>query len=104
MFVPHRRQASTVFYGKNFTLLYVDDVRTSQETQASTVCYGENFTLLYVDDVRTSQETQASTVCYGESFTFLVYFSALWCMCCETLVLFTVLGPEFTSGKARSGH
>jgi hypothetical protein len=33
---------------------------------ASTVCYGDSFTPLYVDDVRTSQETRASTVCYGD--------------------------------------
>jgi hypothetical protein len=27
--------------------------------------------LLYVDYVRTSQETYASTACYGDSFTFI---------------------------------
>jgi hypothetical protein len=27
---------------------------------------------LYLDDVRTSQETHASTVCYDDSFTFFV--------------------------------
>jgi hypothetical protein len=34
MFVPHRKHlwASTACYGHSFTLLYVDDVRTSQET------------------------------------------------------------------------
>jgi hypothetical protein len=49
--------------------LYVDDVRTSQETWASMVCYGESFTFLYVDDVRTSQEAHASTAYYRDSFT-----------------------------------
>jgi hypothetical protein len=46
-------------YGDCFTFLYVDDVRTSQETciYASMVCYGNNFTSRYVDDVGTSQET-----------------------------------------------
>jgi hypothetical protein len=33
------------------TELYVDDVRTSQETLTSTVCYGDSFTVLYADDV-----------------------------------------------------
>jgi hypothetical protein len=49
-------------HGDNFTLLYVHNVRTSQETQDSTVCYGDSFTLLYVEDVRTSQETHLLTV------------------------------------------
>jgi hypothetical protein len=33
---------------------------------------GDTFTFLYVDDVRTSQETHllASMVCYGDSFNF----------------------------------
>jgi hypothetical protein len=46
-------------YGDSFTCLYVDDVRTSQETRvwASAACYEDGFTFLYVDDVRTSQET-----------------------------------------------
>jgi hypothetical protein len=63
-------RASTACYGDNFTFLYVD-VRTSQKTRASTACYGDNFTFLYVDDVRTSQETRTSTACYGDNFTFL---------------------------------
>jgi hypothetical protein len=29
---------------------------------ASTVCYGDNFTFVYVDDVRTSQETPMSSL------------------------------------------
>jgi hypothetical protein len=47
-------------------------VRTSQEAQTSTACYGENFTFLYIDDVRISQETHlwTSTLCYEESLTF----------------------------------
>jgi hypothetical protein len=50
--------------------LYVDDVRTSQETRlwASMACYGYEFTFLYVDDFRTSQETPMAF--YGHSFTF----------------------------------
>jgi hypothetical protein len=46
----------------SFTFLYVDDIRTSQETyqRASTDCYGDSFILLHVDDVRTSQETATS--------------------------------------------
>jgi hypothetical protein len=37
------------------------------------ICYGDSFTLLYVYDFRTSQETYqwAYTACYGDSFTFL---------------------------------
>jgi hypothetical protein len=60
----------------NFTFVYVDDVRTSQEARpltgialpficrrcsyltGSTTCYGDSFTVLYVDDVRTSQEAR----------------------------------------------
>jgi hypothetical protein len=40
----------------NFNVLYVYDVRTSQETHlwASMPCYGDSFTSLYVDYVRTS--------------------------------------------------
>jgi hypothetical protein len=33
------------------------------------LCYEDSFTLLYVDDVRTSQETPASTASYMDSFT-----------------------------------
>jgi hypothetical protein len=55
-------------------LLYIDDVRTSQETYlwASTDGYGNSFMLLYIDDVRISQEAYlwASTACYGDRFTF----------------------------------
>jgi hypothetical protein len=54
-----RLWASTAFYGDGVTILYVGDVRTSQEThlRASTACYGDGITILYVDDVHTSQET-----------------------------------------------
>jgi hypothetical protein len=56
-------------------LLYVDEVRTSQDRTlwVSTACYGGSFTLLYVDDVRTSQDTHpwTSTACYGDSFTVI---------------------------------
>jgi hypothetical protein len=30
-------------------------------------CYGDNFTPLYIDDVRTSQEALAFTTCYRAS-------------------------------------
>jgi hypothetical protein len=53
---------SIVYSGDSFTLLYVDDVRTSLEAQSSTACYGDSFTVLYVDD-RTSLEAQSSTAC-----------------------------------------
>jgi hypothetical protein len=38
-------------------------------------CYGDNVTLLYVDDVRISQETHlwASTVCYSNSLNSFMY-------------------------------
>jgi hypothetical protein len=59
----------------SITFLYVDDIRTSQEThlRASTACCGDSFTFLYVDDVRISQEPHlwASKACYGDSFTFV---------------------------------
>jgi hypothetical protein len=51
--------------------LYIDYVRTSQETHlwASKTCYGDIY-FLY-DDVRTSQKTHlwASTASYGHGFT-----------------------------------
>jgi hypothetical protein len=37
--------------------LYVHDVRTSLEAQTSTAFYGDSITFLYMDAVRTSQET-----------------------------------------------
>jgi hypothetical protein len=42
--------------------------------KTSTACYADSFTFLYVDDVRTSQETclWASTACYGDRFTFYI--------------------------------
>jgi uncharacterized protein YcgI (DUF1989 family) len=55
--------------------LFVDDVRTSQETHlwAFTACYGNSFTSLYMDDIRTSKETHlwASMDSYRESSTLL---------------------------------
>jgi hypothetical protein len=72
MFVPHWKHSPPLpGNGESFTVLYVDDVRTSLEAQAFTVCYRDSFTLLYVDDVRTSLEAHASTACYGDSFTVL---------------------------------
>jgi hypothetical protein len=65
--------------GDNFALLYVNDVRTSQEawpvTGIALLCYmllmfvpqrkhgllGDSFTLSYVDDIRTSQEARPVT-------------------------------------------
>jgi hypothetical protein len=45
--------------GDSFTILHLDDVRTSQETHlgASTACHGYSFSILHVDDISTSQET-----------------------------------------------
>jgi hypothetical protein len=50
---------STTCYGDNFTFLYVDDVRTSQEAHlwSSMTRYGNSFISLYVDNIRSSQET-----------------------------------------------
>jgi hypothetical protein len=43
-------------------------------------CYEDSFTFIYVDDVRTSQETHlwAFTACYGDSFTFYLLCSIRW--------------------------
>jgi hypothetical protein len=74
MFVPHREDnSSRPVTGIALLFLYVDDVRTSQETRlwASTACYEGSFTFLYVDDVRPSQGGQFSMACYKDSFTFL---------------------------------
>jgi hypothetical protein len=53
----------------SFTLLFVNDVHTSQETHVwtCTTCY-----FLYLDGVHTSHEAHlwVSTVCYGDKFTF----------------------------------
>jgi hypothetical protein len=56
-------------YGDSFTLclcLYFKETIL----WASTICYGYRLTFLYVNDVRTSQETRilASTTCYGDNF------------------------------------
>jgi hypothetical protein len=76
MFVHYKKHiwVFTVCYGDIFAILYVDDIRTSQEAHLwdFTVCYGDRFTLLYVDDVRTSQEAHLW------AFTLLceyIYFS-----------------------------
>jgi hypothetical protein len=76
-YVPHSLYlwASTACYGDNFTILYVNNGRTAQETHlwALTACYRDRFTFLYVDDARTAQETHlwASTAWYGDSVTLL---------------------------------
>jgi hypothetical protein len=91
VFVPHRKHlwASTACYRDSFTVLHVDDVRTSQETQDSTACYGDTSTLLYIHDVRTSQETQDSTACYGDSFNFYFYSSvSVSRMVCNFTIIF----------------
>jgi hypothetical protein len=64
-FVPHRKYMPVTGIA---SILYIDEVRTSQEAYA---CYVDSFTLSYVNDVRTSQEAQASTVYYGDSVVFL---------------------------------
>jgi hypothetical protein len=102
MLVPQRKHlwASTACYGDSFAFLYVDHVRTSQETHlwaprsvteialpsymymmlvphkkhlwASTACYGDSFTFLYVDHVRTSHET------HKWASTLLLYITKLY--------------------------
>jgi hypothetical protein len=68
-------KASTASYGDSFTFLYLDDVRTSQETHiwTPTACYVDRFIFYIYIYVRTSQETylRNSTACYRDSFTFL---------------------------------
>jgi hypothetical protein len=71
----------------SFTFLYVENVRTSQETQASTVCYKDSFTFLYVEDVRTSHETQTSTAGYKDNFTFSFYQVEVDSQLCIPVVL-----------------
>jgi hypothetical protein len=63
--------ASTACDRDCVTILYADDVRTSQVAYASTACYGDCVTILYVDDVRTSQEAHASTACDRDCVTIL---------------------------------
>jgi hypothetical protein len=64
MFIPHRKHTygppQPVM--KIVLLFYVVDDRTSQELHlwASTTCYWDGFTILYVDDIRNSQETPVS--------------------------------------------
>jgi hypothetical protein len=57
-------------YKYSLTFLYVDYVRTTEETHVSTTCYGDSFTFLYVDGVRTSEETHVSTTCSDDSLLF----------------------------------
>jgi hypothetical protein len=73
-----------------YFFVYVDDVRTSEETHlwAFSACYGDTFTFLYVYDVRASQETHLcdSTACYEDSFIFYIrrrcsYHRGNICMC-----------------------
>jgi hypothetical protein len=62
---------------------------------------GDSFTVLYVDNVRTSLEAQSSTACYGDSFTsyhnFIAETSGFW-RTCTTLKISVndiVYRPEF---------
>jgi hypothetical protein len=55
MFVPYGKHASTACYGDSFTI-FVDDVRTSQETRFHGLLRRQIY-ILYADDVRTSRET-----------------------------------------------
>jgi hypothetical protein len=61
--------------------LYIDDVRTSQETHVSTACYGDSFTFAYADDVCTLQEThlRASTAYYGDILTLITNLQRQMC-------------------------
>jgi hypothetical protein len=64
MFVPRRKHSygfPRPVTGLALLFLYVNDVRTSQETflWVSTTCYGDDLIFLYVNYVRTSQETRA---------------------------------------------
>jgi hypothetical protein len=49
---------SAAYYGDSIPFVYVDDVRTAQETHlsASTTCEGDSVPFVYVDYVRTVQE------------------------------------------------
>jgi heterodisulfide reductase subunit C len=53
----------------SFTFVYVDNVRTSQETHlwACTACYGDSYAFVYVYNVRISQGNTlwTCTACYG---------------------------------------
>jgi hypothetical protein len=53
------------------SVLYVGDVRTSQEAQTSTAFYRDSFTVLYVNDVGTLQGIHYRTLW---PFTRWVYF------------------------------
>jgi hypothetical protein len=76
--------ASTACYGASFTVLYVHDFRTSQETFMGLCSLLRGWLYFFIcrcsyvtantPDVRTSQETYlwASTACYGDSITFFI--------------------------------
>jgi hypothetical protein len=62
---------------KMITLLFICrgcSYLTGNHLWVSTACYRDSFTLLYVADVRTSEETHpcASTVCYRDSYTLFI--------------------------------
>jgi hypothetical protein len=77
IYVPHSKHTygvTTIFYGDSFTFLFVDDVRTSQETPTCHhgLLWGY-LHFLYADDIRTSQGTHqwVTAASYGDVFTFL---------------------------------
>jgi hypothetical protein len=77
VFVPHRKHTyipPRSVKGIDY-FLYVDDIRTSQQTHllASKTCYGDSLIFSYEDVDLTSQETQLRdpTACFGVSLTFL---------------------------------
>jgi hypothetical protein len=55
--------ASRDSYGDSFNLLYLDDVRTSQDTQvrAYIACYGDTFTFLCVVSIQNKEKTNQLT-------------------------------------------
>jgi hypothetical protein len=66
--------ASTACYRDRVTFLYVDGVRTWQETHLRAFSASYRYSLfLYIDDVRTWQETRlrASMACYDDRLTLL---------------------------------
>jgi hypothetical protein len=60
MIVPHRKhgRASKACYRDSFTLLYVDDVRTSQEIRTSLHGLLQGYIYFFIYKVLTTQETR----------------------------------------------
>jgi hypothetical protein len=57
----HRRE-NLKYYRDRVTFHMKIMFVTEPHVWAPTACYGDSFTVSYIDNVRTSQETQASTV------------------------------------------